>query len=251
MSGFCSKFWDWLFKRSPKNAAIPNVCSQPVGDTGFTNQSTGAECVETNIETQHILGLLLNMANVDSVYRNANGGLVRKNDDETVVMLGCGHLGTTRRKGRSKDDKIKRIAGRCWRCHADLQKKLSSRRGATFDLQELILAELKTLVCEDCAKITTSGHIACADHRAEVPAPDGTPTYVDVEQAKEVRRQDTVRTAVGIVNYLFGEEQSQIPETQNKEKQDATKPISIHLGHIIHYDRPPGSDNGQESTNND
>ena len=215
MNGFASKLWHWLINRSPRNAATPEVQAQSANDGVNSAQSYWGQQIETNIETQSILGLLLRMASIDSMSRAPDGELVRKHDDETVVLLGCGHLGTLRRRADQENNNIKKIAGQCHYCAADLQQELVS--GASIDSRAFLHKELKTLVCEDCGKITTSNHLACPDHYTKVVTPDGSDICVDEEQVKEIKRQDTVRMALGIVKFLFSEGQQEISDKKDKE----------------------------------
>ncbi len=239
MSDFASKLWEWLFNRSPKNAAIPDVQPGPAGDTVNSAQLPGAQPVEINVDFQSCIGLLSRLSKEDRLMRGPDGEVVRISD-QVGILLGCNHVVTQLQAVDEKGRHVRGIAGPCTGCFGEYQKLLEKGQISAFDAERL------SLVCTDCGKITVSGQLCCPKHYTSVVGPDGSAIYVDQQQAREMKRQDTVRTALGIVNFLFGEDQPQIPDKQEKEK-NAPNPISIHLGHIIHFDHPPGHRNDQES----
>lgn len=218
MNDFNSKLWDWLIKRSPKDASRPDVQTSPSDDMVDSAQPYRGQRIETNIEAQRILGLLLRMAVTDSVCRTPDGELLRMHNDETVVLLGCGHLGTPRKRAGQKNDKIKQIAGQCRHCAADLQQEFVN--DTQTDLLGLLHKELKTLICEDCARITTSGHLACSDHSTEAVGPDGQKRFLGPEEAKEQERKDITEAILGPVCYLLCQNgQKKIPPENSKDKK--------------------------------
>jgi hypothetical protein len=238
-----SKLWKWAVNRSPKNAAIPDVRPHPAGDTENTPQTPGVQPIETNMESQSFIGLLARLGKQENLFRSPDGELVRASD-QTWILLGCGHVAGQVQAIDEKHRHIRGIAGICARCLRENQRLLEKRQISPFDAERL------SLVCTDCAKITVSGQLCCPRHYTAMTAPDGSVAYLDTEQAEEIERQDTIRRALGIANLLFGEDEPQVPDKQEKEPKDAPNPIHIHLGHIVHYDRPPGRSDDQESGNN-
>jgi hypothetical protein len=218
INDFKSKLWDWLINRSPKDAARPDVQPQPANNVVNRVQPAGAQRIETNIETQSILGLLLRLAVIDSVSRTPDGELVSGHDDETVVLLGCGHFGTLCQRADQKKNNIKQIAGRCYRCGADLEEILLS--GAQMDLLGLLHAELKTLVCETCGKITTSG-LACPKHYTKATNPDGTESYLDVQQSQQMERQNMIKEVLGPIAAFLSENTPETLPAKQKEQNNA------------------------------
>ena len=233
MSNFASKLWDWLFNRSPKNAAMPDVQPGPAGDTVNSAQPPGAQPVEINVISQSCIGLLSRLSKEDRLMRGPDGEVVRVSD-QVGILPGCEHVVIQLQAVDEKGRHIRGIAGICSACFREYQRPLEKGQISTFDAERL------SLVCTDCGKITISGQLCCPKHYTSVVGPDGSATYLDEEQAREMKRQNTVRTALSIVNFLFGEDQPKIPDRQDNEQKNAPNPISIHLGHIIHYDRHPG-----------
>jgi len=240
MSGFAFKLWDWLINRSPKNAATPDLQPGPPGDTVNSAQRPGVQPVETSVNFQSCIGLLSRLSKQDRLFRGPDGELVTVSD-QVGIAVGCEHVVTQLQAVDEKGRHVRGIAGICRVCSRQYQKLLEKGQISALDAERL------SLVCTDCGKITVSGQLCCPKHYTTVVAPDGKAVYLDEEEAKEMKRQDTVRTALGIVKFLFGEDQPQIPNKQDKEQKNAPNSISIHLGHIIHYDRPPGPRNDQES----
>jgi len=210
MSDLVWKLWDWLINRSPKNAAMPDVQPGPASDTANTTQPPGAQVVETNLAFQSCMGLLSRLGKEDSLLRGPDGNLVRVNE-QVGILLGCGHVVTQLQAVDEKGRHVRGIAGVCDGCFGENCRLLQKGRISALDAERL------SLVCTDCGKITVSGHLSCPKHYSTVITPDGTPNYIDAEQAKEMKRQDTVRTALGIIKFLFGEGQQEIPDKQDKQ----------------------------------
>ncbi len=160
-------FLDYLFRRSPKNAATPNV--QPAPPVASAQPGTGSSVrpLERNVEVSSIAGLLNELRRVETRYVGADGEVIHCLEAHGGFVLGCGHHGTAQ-AGAEEGTRGREIAGVCAYCVRDYQPLVD--KGELDPLQ----AERLSLVCNECARMTTSGHLCCPRHSRKVTAEDGT-----------------------------------------------------------------------------
>jgi len=202
---------DILFRRSPKNAATPNVQAAPPAASAQSNAGAPIEPLERNVEVRSIRGLLNDLHRLDGRYRSAEGELISRCEAEEGIALTCGHIGTAFRPSGERDRAETWIAGQCAYCVREYQHLVE--KGEIDPLQ----AERLSLVCNECARMTTAGHLCCPRHATKVTAEDGTIQYIDPDTAKSASRQGTIAKALSVFQYLFGDPQNPQKQGTNQE----------------------------------
>jgi len=203
-------FLDILLRRSSKNAAVPKVQPGPPPASTWSNAGAPIRPLERNIEVNRVVGLLNEQCHVETRYMGADGELIYCIEDHGGLVLGCGHHGTAHIS--VKEATCGRgIAGVCVYCAREYQPLVE--KGEIDALQ----AERLSLVCNECARMTTAGHLCCPRHATKVTAEDGTIQYIDPDTAKSAARQNTIAKAVGALMCLFGEPQEQQEQRTNRE----------------------------------
>ncbi|MDI6449139.1 hypothetical protein [Anaerobaca lacustris] len=202
---------DILFRRSPKNAATPNVQPAPPATSAQSSASAPIEPLERNVEVRSIRGLLNDLHRLDGRYRSAEGELISRCEAEEGIVLTCGHIGTAFRPSPEKDRAETWIAGLCTYCVREYQSLVE--KGELDALQ----AERLSLICNECARMTTSGHLCCPRHSTKVTAEDGSTKYIDPDTAKSASRQSTIVKALSVLQYLFGDPQNPQKQGTNQE----------------------------------
>ena len=199
MKNPASKFWDWFMNRSPRDAAVPDV--QP-GSSAWPHPSSGDSAIqpiERHVEMRSFAGLLNTPYRVETLGRSVDDELVRCHHDGADMILGCGHKvsGFQDKDKKPQDDRT--IAGLCAYCVREYQPQV--QKGEMDPLH----AERLSLVCSECAKVSTSGYLCCPRHCKPTAGSDGTTHYVDSETALKMARQDVVGKAFRAVMWLFGQ----------------------------------------------
>ena len=214
MSKSTSRFWDWLFNRSPQNAAKPQVQSRPSEQNAQANEHANGQPIETYLEADELIASLIRLGFEETALRAPDGQLVRVNSKKEL-QIGCGHIVSQFQAVNQHDRHIRGIAGKCFYCGLELQGLFEKGEVTVFDAQRL------SLVCDQCAQIVVSGHLCCPKHYTPLPNPDGSTTYLGPEDAKQQERQTTTTRIIQSVALLFGqdmqEESEQGPEKQNHD----------------------------------
>lgn len=195
-----STLWRWLTGRpSAKTATstVPPIQPPAPGPSGWPGTGISLQPLERSIETASIEGLHIELRYEESRYRGPDGEIIRYCRDGTKGAYGCGHTG-----------ELLKAAGLCVYCVREYQCLVEG--GQMHPLE----AERLSMVCSDCAQMTTSGHLSCPKHRIAVVGPTGTTQYVDADTAKHMARKDTVGKAVNTFVQLFGT--SQQPESKKE-----------------------------------
>lgn len=210
-----SALWHWLTGRSPgKTAAttVPPIQPPPPGPPGWPSHSVPLQPREHSIEIASMGGLLNDLRYEESRYRGPDGEIIHRCHGRRHILAGCRHpIKMDQGDADSKHDHCRQFGGLCVYCVREYQPFVET--GQLDPLE----AERLSMVCSDCARMTTSGHLSCPRHRAAVVGPDGTTQYVDKEAAKNMTRKDTVGKAVNTFFWLFGT--SQQPESKEEHKQ--------------------------------
>jgi len=193
---------NWLFNRSPQNAANPQVPQ----NTPPEIPDPDIRPIESYAETDSIIGTSLKVGLVEKAFQS-NGQLVRTHDNLKMV-IGCNHLIHQLQAEDQKEKHIVGVAGACVYCEQELQQLLEKGKINQFD------AERSSLVCTDCAQVTKSGELCCPKHYKAVSSSDGTKTYLSSEDIKEQKREDTKQIANNTFAMLFGS------NNQSKEQTD-------------------------------
>lgn len=213
MKKYTFKFWDWVLNRSPKNAAKPNVQSNPIDNVGSASIPIGAEPLETYLEIESILGGPIKIGLEEGSLKGPDGQLIRTSN-RASILLGCNHIVAQFQALDQEDRHIRGIAGKCFHCDLEGQELLQKGKITVFDAERL------SLVCSDCGKITESGQLCCPKHYTAVSNPDGTTTYLSPEDAEEQDRQNTTKTILSSIALLFGQNSLEIPQENCQEQND-------------------------------
>ena len=203
VSNFTSKLWQWVSKRSSKNAAVPNVLQNTYQENPDTRLP-----FESYTETESLSGTPFKLGFTQKSFETPDGQLVR-GQDNIKALIGCGHLIHQFQSINQEDKHIIGIAGQCFYCAQDTKQLFEAGKLNQFDTIRL------SLVCTDCAKITDSGQLCCPKHYAIVPNPDGTKTYLSPEDITNQKRQNTIQILLSSVALLFSSDKQ--PEEQNNE----------------------------------
>ena len=212
MTRLLSAVWHWLTGRSSRNTATPaGPPMQPPapGASGWPGTGIPLQPLERSIEIASMGGLFNELRHEENRYRGPGGEIIHCCDDRRYILAGCGHpvtMGQIVTDG--KHDQGRHLGGLCVYCVREYQPFVE--RGQLDPLE----AERLSMVCSDCAQMTTSGHLSCPRHRIAVVKPTGTTQYVDKDTAKSMARKNAVGKAVHTLAWLFGAPQ----ETESKEK---------------------------------
>lgn len=201
-------FLDILLRRSPKNAAVPKVQPAPPATSAQPGTGSSVRPLERNVEVSSIAGLLTELRRVETRYMGADGEVIHCLEAHGGFVLGCGHHGTAQASAE-EGPRGREIAGLCAYCVREYQPLVE--KGEIDPLQ----AERLSLVCNECARMTTSGHLCCPRHSTKVTAEDGSTQYIDPDTAKSASRQSTIAKALSVFQYLFGE-----PQEQQEDKNE-------------------------------
>ncbi len=192
----------WIFNRSPKNAANPQMPQNIPPEMPDPNIIP----LESYAETDSIIGTSLKVGLVEKAFKS-NGQLVRTHDNLKMI-IGCKHLIHQLQAEDQKEKHTLGIAGICVYCEQELQQLLKKGQISQFDAERL------SYVCSDCARVTDSGELCCPRHYKAISNSDGTETYLSSEDIKEQKRQDTIQIANNTFAILFGS------NNQSKEQSD-------------------------------
>jgi len=206
-------FWEWVLKRSPQNAAKPNVQPNPIDSVDNINIPTGTEPFETYIETESILGGPIKIGSEEGTLRGPNGQLIRAHN-KISILLGCHHSVAQFQALDQEDRHIRGIDGKCYYCDLEVQELLQKGQITVFDAERL------SLVCTDCGKITNSGQLCCPRHYTAVSNPDGTKTYLSPEDAEAQNRKNTANTILSTIALLFRQNSQEIPQENCQEQNN-------------------------------
>jgi len=202
MKNLYTKLWQWLFIRSPKNAAMPTVPQ----NTYQENPDTVLP-FERYTETDSLSGTPFKVGITQQSFETPDG-LLARGKDNIAALIGCGHLAYQFQAIDQEDKHIIGIAGQCFYCAQEQQQLFEAGKINQFDATRL------SLVCTDCAQITDSGQLCCPKHYAMVPNPDGTKIYLSPEDIENQKRQDTVQMCLSSVALLFS------PDNPSKEQNN-------------------------------
>lgn len=216
MTSFASKLFDWLTNRSPGNAATPVVQPRSNDYAPDLGVPAASETIEVSVETECMSGLPIEVGVIKRFLRGPDGELVRAHK-KVGLVVGCDHMVTQFQAVDEKGRHIRGIAGRCHYCASQYQQELSKGRITAFDAARL------SLVCTDCGKITNSGLLCCPKHYAVVVNPDGTTAYLGPEETSLRQRQDAVKTILGPLVALLGENGQDTPQTHQQEHDNGQK----------------------------
>jgi len=205
------KLLGWLRKQSPLNSANPNPGTSPYNAGVYNTPHGGAQTIETSNEEELTLGLNLRLGQQDSAVRGPAAELLRSRKG-IYALCGCGHIAyqvqPTNKPGQQP---IRGIAGKCAYCEGDFQEPLAK------GLITLLEAERQTLVCSECARLTTSGILSCPKHCVAVTEGNGQTVYLGPEEQTQLDRKQTTQKILTPFIWLFSE-QNQIQITdQDKE----------------------------------
>jgi hypothetical protein len=200
-----SKFLNWLYKRSPHNAADPNPSAMPydqdVNDIPF-NES---QIIEMSIEQDVIIGLPLSFGDEDTVARGPNRELIRSHKKNSI-LCGCGHI-APQSPSANEQGKIsgRKIIGKCFHCDNDGNKML--QKGLISPLE----AARQSLVCNECARLV-SGVICCPKHYVAASDENGNIVYLGPDEQTQQKRKDTIQKILMPFAALFTKQnQPQLP----------------------------------------
>jgi RNA polymerase subunit RPABC4/transcription elongation factor Spt4 len=190
--------WNWISKRSPQKSAMPYADqSSQYADRPAVAQSS--EPIEHYFETESIQGSQVRTGLEEFAFKGPGGELIRGRSS-SLIIIGCSHLVSRIQQPSDRKDCTKGIAGRCYYCSIEAGELLSKGLISPFDAERL------SLVCTDCARITSSGRLCCPRHYTMAVNPDGTTVYIDPEEALKQKRQQTATTIITGLAGLFAQE---------------------------------------------
>ena len=207
MNNFSSKFWDYWLKRSPQNAAKPEVGGQFPDAFAEISLPPGSELLEADLQFESIRGFVSKLGTVSSAAKGPDGQLIRVRNKQSIVCT-CGHVVSEREK----------LGGICIHCLVDVYEKLRSRRCtgiAPTDVEPLFF------VCSDCAKMTRSGVLCCPKHYKTDP--DGTESYLSPDDVRDLKRQNHIKTVLETLASLFCKDTPQTLNSNNQEQYNEQK----------------------------
>lgn len=211
---FALKLWNWIFNRSPQNAAKPNTAI-PLSQDPFGVASSHDDIpIETYSENQFIQDSTVKVGWEEYTFRTSEGHLIRTRNN-FALRLGCGHIVRQQQAIEQPDRRIRGIAGTCFYCRQELLKAISRGEISPFEAESL------WLVCSECGKITVSGHLCCPKHYTTIINPAGTAIYLGPEDVKEQKRQQLTISFLGRILDLF------LQEEPEEEKPDKRKPNDV------------------------
>ena len=194
-----SKFLNWLYKRSPHNAANPNPSAMPYDQDANGIPSNESQTIEISIEQDVIIGLPLSFGDEDTIARGPNGELIRSHK-KIYILCGCGHIPSQLHAEKDAGKSPKRgIAGKCLYCEKEFQKMLKN------GLVSGIEAERQSLVCTECAQLTVSGILCCPRHYAAIGDENGNIVYLGPDEQTQQKRNDTIQKILMPFAALFTE----------------------------------------------
>ena len=211
MTDFISTIWRWIFNRSPQNAVKPNVQSNPIEDFDLNKIPAGARPIETVLNNEYMVGSPIGIISAQSAMKGTDGQLLRI-QNQPSVLLGCGHLVGQMQQA---DDGKRYPIGKCYYCDLENQQLLQKGKISVFDAERL------SLVCSECGKITSSGQLCCPKHYVALTDPDGTTSYLSQEQVIEEKKNSIVRSVLGSLAMLLGEDVQEQPQANQEEHRNA------------------------------
>lgn len=203
------KIWEYIFRRSPQNAAKPDVGYENPEITGGSASAVG-QPLETNARFESILGFCTKVGSIDSAAKGPYRDLITVHNHQSILAGACNHVVTQIQSVDTEQHHVRGLAGPCVCCTHENQQRLQKGEISPPDAERL------SLVCSDCGKITTSGLLACPRHYTAVAGPDGKTIYLDPEEAKQLKRKETLSRSLGALKFLFGQD-----VTQREEQIDA------------------------------
>jgi hypothetical protein len=206
MKMFFARLWQWFTRCSAPGATPSAVPYVPLNPAGPGNWSNGLpfQPLERNVEVYSISGLKIELSQMERRCRSVDGEIIRLYENRRQIIGSCGHtLDATPSEGDpEKNPHHRKIAGQCVYCLREYQPLVE--KGQMDPLE----AERLSLICPDCARMSTSGRLCCPRHRKAVVMRDGATQYLDPDTAKSMARQDTIAKALHVVTWLFAEPQN-------------------------------------------
>lgn len=205
MSKFPQKFWHWIFKRSPQNAANPNPGTMPYDSGIASGVNNTSQLIEVSTDEIVCLGSTISFGTKKTLARGSTGELIRSRK-EISVMGTCGHLipykdlqdsKSSSSKNSEEKQTSKKKVGKCYYCETD-NLKLVAKGYMTLDE-----AELGSLVCKDCIESTVSGKLACPNHYREIPDINDKAVYLGPKEQEQLKRKQTIQDFMDRVSFLF------------------------------------------------
>jgi len=209
---FAQKFFNWLNKSSVKNAADPDPKTSPyVPD--INNVQGQVTPVEYNTEQEVIIGSGINLGRQDVALQGPNGEFYFSSKSLSI-LCGCGHLVSQLHEETEPGKTPKRgICGKCLYCEVKFEKMVSKK------LMTREEADIKSSVCTECARITTSGILCCPKHYTEVVDSDGKSLYLSPETVEVQNREEIISKIFSPFVSLFTEQNShQLPSPEDNNE---------------------------------
>lgn len=215
MKMLLAKLWQRITGRSAPSAAppaVPYIPPNPAGPVAWSSSGLPIQPLERNVEVRAVSGLQNELGHMERRYRGADGEMIRYYEDRRSLIAGCGHhvMAASLEGAPQKSPRHREIAGLCAYCLREYQGLVA--KGQMDPLE----AERLSLVCTECAQMSTSGHLCCPRHRKTAVTPDGTTQYIDPDTAKSMARQNTIAKALHTVTWLLAE----TPHTQEHKPTD-------------------------------
>lgn len=196
MINIASKFWRWLFMRSPHNAANPNPGATPIS-AGYSGAMPGTvEPIELAIEEDAVLGSALSVQNQTIAVHGPSGELIRTKKNHGL-FCNCGHLVATLFQPGKDNNARYGMACKCYVCQAENELLVLAGLISSYE------AELRSLVCNKCIRVTVSGRLCCPRHSMAVPDANGTTVYLGPEEQQELKKKQVMQAILQPIIGLF------------------------------------------------
>jgi hypothetical protein len=190
--------FDFFRMRSDKNASqVEGSYPEP----GNSNESQDSiECTESSVEIEHIIGTNVSLPSVEYTIQKTNSTEHKKN--KPSILIGC-HVVSQVQPLNTKRNRFKGIAGRCCYCYDSYIPLVQAGK------MNLLDAERLSLVCSDCAKITTLGNLVCPKHCVPMQISQNQMVYIDPQTIEEREKNKPVKIIFQALVWLFTEEQKE------------------------------------------
>lgn len=202
-----------MFRRSNRNATEPKPMYEPP-EQPCRGHNGCLKPIETSIETQSVIGLFHQSGHVDDAAQGPDGELVASRDNRQSILAGCGHIAQLQ-DSVTDQNQYPRIAGVCAYCLAENAELVEREEISPLEAERL------SLICSDCGKVTTSGLLCCPRHYTVIERPAGKIIYLDPQEAKQLKRKETLARGQEILMLLFGQDGSGRDIAQKEERTDA------------------------------
>ncbi len=204
------KFFNWLKKGSPNNAANPNPKAAAYNTANNNTFGPAITPLEISSQQEIVLGSFINIGNQDLASRGPNGEMLYSYKNLSF-LAGCGHvISQLHAQNESGKTPIRGVGGRCLYCDAKYQQM------AAKGLMSLDEADRRSLVCSECARVTVSGILCCPMHYTAIGDGNGNFVYLGPQEIEDQKRKDLVNKILSPFTSFLP--RPQLPNIEDKDE---------------------------------